>query len=63
MGEVRCENCKFWRAYSGDDYRGECRRHSPIISDKGISRWPLVTTSDWCGDFEKKDLTEGNGPV
>ena len=59
MREICCENCKNFKEYSKDkheDDRGECRRHSPIISLNGVSRWPMVVMSDWCGDFEKKSV-------
>lgn len=58
MREISCENCKFFKLYSKDvdgDNRGDCRKKSPIISLHGASRWPIVTSTDWCGDFEKSE--------
>lgn len=54
--EPRCEICLFARIGGMDD-DWECHRHSPIaVSDheqyKRISAWPVVSDSDWCGDFQ-----------
>jgi hypothetical protein len=59
MREIICKNCKYFKPYSAEDDRGECRKHAPIISVHGLSRWPLVREEEWCGDFEKKELTDG----
>lgn len=56
MREISCANCKYWKRYSDYDDRGECRRHSPVYNIHGTSRWPQVIETDWCGDFEKKEL-------
>lgn len=55
MREISCGNCKYWKRYSPEDDRGECRRHSPVYNIHGTSRWPQTIETDWCGDFEKKD--------
>lgn len=31
---------------------GECRKQSPSVDRDGITNWPRVEDSDWCGDFD-----------
>ena len=38
-----CDNCKFYHI------KGRCRRHAPIVN----LGFPVVTRSDWCGDFKR----------
>lgn len=60
MGEIRCGNCKFFKKYDSEDNRGECRKHSPVITNQGLSRWPVVVDSEWCGEFEKRKGENSN---
>lgn len=54
-----CCLCRHW-AVVGDNHRHiagtfsfECRRHSPVLSDKFTRRqFPITDSADWCGDFE-----------
>ena len=52
-----CSACTHWNATDGAT--GECRRHAPQmvvfeVDDevKFESKFPVTTSSDWCGDFE-----------
>lgn len=58
--QERCAECKFYVPGIG-----ECRRRSPVTDtyvlpgpkyNDHISRWPQVSSYDWCGDF--KDRSE-----
>ena len=66
MKEI-CENCAF--SNSVEYQKGnrmfthwECRRESPQIMaiDKPdgkrqlVSRWPMMRSDDWCGEWEEK---------
>lgn len=53
-----CRNCAYRRTGHDDWY--ECHRHAPQLSVerecddraiKPVSRWPNVSLSDWCGDY------------
>jgi hypothetical protein len=53
MAKPECFTCRF-RGGVGQYY--DCRRHAPITFELrgGVkdARWPQVTWSDWCGDYE-----------
>lgn len=55
-----CENC----AFGQDEFRRfqyKCRRHAPtiILTQHGTeSVWPRVKSSDFCGDFELRDVRD-----
>ena len=61
----KCETCRFaGRGYGSNP----CRRHAPItIHDPSRNmgvypeafqpRWPMVSSDDWCGDFELRAET------
>lgn len=62
-----CEKCKYWIYLKEDErlmgYAGECHHHSPVPfkTEKTASYyaiWCKVKPTDWCGDFEEKELTE-----
>jgi hypothetical protein len=57
--KAECCTCKF----NGDVFKGglyryrdnmECRRHAPVydIRDHFKPRWPLISGTDFCGDYE-----------
>ena len=57
-----CAGCRFGGQRHGYDAY-PCRRHAPIAvhdpnkhcgvyPDAFVPRWPLMSGSDWCGDFE-----------
>lgn len=37
-----------------DDIGGDCRRHPPTVSFWG-TRFPYMTTGQWCGEYEKAE--------
>ena len=41
-----CCNCMYYMPKGGG--LGRCRRHAPVTQQG----WPVVFTSDWCGDFK-----------
>lgn len=47
--ESRCGDCRFY-----DKAIPSCRRHPPILH-RGLSGWPVVTATDWCGEFKPAD--------
>jgi len=60
----KCENCRFFDAHNAaeEDEEGYCRRHSPrpVVTKRDgmtddpndvVAWWPVVLSSDWCGDF------------
>lgn len=54
-----CGHCRFYRAPEAFEKgsAGECRRHPPTVAARpgaiGVSEWPVVEVSDWCGDFAR----------
>lgn len=51
-----CKTCKFFKAGGPS---GLCRRRAPVdstLSHRGI--FPLVESSEWCGEYEKKKMTD-----
>ena len=65
--EKQCENCRYFAPSSGNELRGECRRHAPsapVVRERrrmeddtvGFSGWwPAVEETDWCGEFQNID--------
>ena len=60
--EEKCENCKFWNLMAGKIRGGQCRRHAPKPVNIGldvpfrIATWLITQRSDWCGEYEPKQL-------
>lgn len=59
--EKACENCRYSEKLgTHDNY--DCRRHAPVMEKvksyfdlrEYLPRWPIVKSTDWCGDFERK---------
>ena len=53
-----CLNCQYSQYNGRDDFRCECIRHAPIlsnISDENNRVFPQVNINDTCGDFKLKD--------
>jgi hypothetical protein len=52
-----CDACRFMLANQTDEF-GYCRRYPPTASDNedGVSTtvWPIVSASEWCGEFCQK---------
>lgn len=52
-----CGTCRFWKPYSSDDERGQCRAHPPVVvgGERRLHiRWPSTNSEDWCGEWEQK---------
>lgn len=58
-----CDTCRHFHATPEDGHAeayededlgriGQCRASGPRFSDSWLSRWPRVTSKDWCGKFE-----------
>jgi hypothetical protein len=68
---MKCQECLYWQQKSEHPRdEGACRRHAPKPrqvdrewSEGVLCRiaWPCTKTSDWCGEFNKKD--GGQRPV
>jgi len=56
---LSCETCLFFR--SGErfsNFTGECRRFPPSIDLGKTTTWPLVMFEDYCGEWQKSEITE-----
>jgi hypothetical protein len=59
MTVQRCDNCKFYYVYDGNNY--ECRRYPPQMVMKGIdnevnmSCFPDVDEHEWCGEWRREN--------
>lgn len=58
---MRCESCMFFVGKDTDrpnaderGYVGRCRRHAPTMSG-----WPVMFSSDWCGDHKLDENKAG----
>lgn len=55
----KCSECVYVLCYERRNGYGEwvtmfeCRKSPPTLVN-GDSRWPLVSHSDWCGEFKEK---------
>ena len=54
-----CENCRFWgeeddAVVVAEVESRDCRRNAPVPGGDsiGLTRWPLVMSLDWCGEWE-----------
>jgi hypothetical protein len=50
-----CNTCMWFvekqnQNYSGDNMKGRCRKHCPVVQEG----WPVVFKTDWCGDHKLK---------
>lgn len=66
LEDQTCLDCRYYIGgvlYVGNSEFGECHRRPPRIAKRTMAgepdnqgRWPAVTSSDWCGEFdERKD--------
>jgi len=59
-----CKECNLFASVAGPLKRGECRRHSPrlVFTEEGGSctEWPVVESTDYCGDWEIKSCLPGS---
>lgn len=48
-----CGNCRFYAP--ANQRAGECRRFAPDYGDDSRrASWPILVSSDWCGEFEPR---------
>jgi len=45
-----CRTCMYYAPKLGLLNPGRCRRHAPTTSG-----WPIVSSTDWCGDYKLYD--------
>lgn len=61
----RCDKCRWWSLWCLN--QGRCRRNPPTLdprmSESGVPAgvWPLTCDNDWCGAFDRKDVTDDEG--
>jgi len=68
----RCENCRYFdgreeattcigeiaeRVAEANLCLGTCRAELPLLQEHGFGVWPVVTTEDWCGQFQPEGLS------
>lgn len=75
-----CGRCRFFHLDeaptpgSPGEVDGQCRRHCPVAGrpsddDRHINYayWPIVLSSDWCGEFKAREgpcsKPQGSGPT
>lgn len=54
--DERCGTCRF---FSPGQYDGICKRRAPQVMSGTLhdyTAWPKVSSYDWCGDYEAKEL-------
>ena len=45
---MHCKTCSFFNAE-----QPQCRRYAPQPDDTaGEAKWPTVSATDWCGEYE-----------
>lgn len=52
-----CDNCKFsYGPFAVGFYNLKCRRYPPVNNkDNTESNYPVVSSSDWCGEWKVKE--------
>lgn len=67
--DQQCSNCHFYEHYQNYTYRGQmtsrgkCHRYPPQIvssSPEDYSDFPLVNEKEYCGEFQQRELKEGD---
>lgn len=54
MERKRCEGCRWFLRYNGQDI-GQCRRYPPTQNTE--TGWLEVSHFDWCGEWQDKTIT------
>ena len=55
-----CAACRYFEIAQQGAKQGICYRYPPIqLLARGVPRFPIVSTSDWCGEFMAVDLQKG----
>lgn len=64
-----CGNCRFSMVNEVMTFVGEpitdivwCRRNAPRVTDTGTTRWPTMRVTDWCGEWEAKEVDGSSIP-
>lgn len=61
--KAKCENCLFSKVDVVDGYKVLCcHRHAPswgsgVGTGSSEQLWPIVGVDDWCGEWEKEEIT------
>jgi len=61
-----CENCTFWVPLEDSvihENEGECRRYPKVVKDSGLCVFPIMSRSDWCGEWANYDSVEDTEDV
>lgn len=54
MAKQRCEGCRWFLRYTGQDI-GQCRRYPP--TQNAETGWLEVSHFDWCGEWQDGSIT------
>jgi len=54
-----CGKCRFFEDAEFSDGFGECHRHAPRCTgaepgSNDLAVWPVISSDDWCGEFEER---------
>ena len=54
-----CKECKYWIDADDEDVDGWCHRYPPSYGEDfdSLGLFPRVEPDDWCGEFEKPQLS------
>lgn len=53
IGGAHCSDCRFFDEKETEEGSiGICRLRAPRQNEFGVVKWPIVTSGDWCGEFE-----------
>jgi len=54
---MTCKTCRFFHAE-----QSQCRRYAPQpTADSRSAFWPIVSASDWCGEYQPADREVASG--
>jgi hypothetical protein len=54
---MQCSTCRFFQAE-----QSQCRRYAPQpTADRKNAYWPIVSASDWCGEYEAAERQAATG--
>lgn len=63
----RCDKCRFWCPWM--TCQGRCRKNPPVLLptlsnlEVAYGIWPITNDSDWCGAFDRKDVTDDDAKM
>ena len=58
-----CKDCFHWEKTDKLANKGECHRYPPKPLESGGFLWPITDDLDWCGEYDPKVLTLGDGSI